>query len=370
MKTDTRFTIVYQIEAGDQAKAEKFLRKIGTEQSVEISFELVPPEARASLPEFFPVEQLGENKWKARISYPLSVVGDDPTQFLNVLFGNISLLNGIVISDVSDNIFNTLLNGPSFGIEGIRKSCGVKTRAISSTALKPVGLSAEELANRAFLFAKGGIDIIKDDHGLTNQQSAPFGERVSQCAMAVRRGEQHSGKKSLYFPNITTSPQQLLERFEIAIELGADGVLVCPQLTGLESLLSLASLKEIPLMAHPAFSGSYIQANHGFSPELYYGKIWRAFGADAVIYPNTGGRFPFTAEQCHQLNRQICGHFCSFKPAFPVPGGGIKLETVEGWMDSYGNDIIFLIGGSLYNQTSGIESAAREFQQLLESYEK
>jgi ribulose-bisphosphate carboxylase large chain len=370
MKTDTRFTIVYQIEAGDQAKAENFLRKIGTEQSVEISLELVPPEAISSLPEFFPVQQLVENKWKARISYPLSVVGDDPTQLLNVLFGNISLLNGIVISDVSDNIFNELLIGPSFGIEGIRNSCGAMNRAISSTALKPVGLSAEKLADRAFLFSKGGIDIIKDDHGLTNQQSAPFEERVSLCTKAVRRGEQQSGKKSLYFPNITTSPQNLLERFEKAVELGADGVLVCPQLTGLESLLSIASLKEIPVMAHPAFSGSYIQANHGLSPELYYGKIWRAFGADAVIYPNSGGRFPFSVEQCHQLNRQMRGHFCSFKPTFPVPAGGIKLETVKEWMDSYGNDIILLIGGSLYNQKSGIESAAREFQQLLENYGK
>ena len=37
----------------------------------------------------------------------------------------------------------------------------------------------------AYDFAKGGIDLIKDDHGLANQNYAPYEERVRACCAAV-----------------------------------------------------------------------------------------------------------------------------------------------------------------------------------------
>jgi ribulose-bisphosphate carboxylase large chain len=368
MMTDTRFTVVYQLVAPGRDSAVEFAQKIGTEQSVEFPLDILPESARKALPEIVSVEQAEEPLWAVKISYPASITGDDPTQFLNVLFGNISLLDGIKITNVSDDIFSEMLKGPSFGITGIRKTLGVVRRALSSTALKPVGLSAADLAQRAFLFAKGGIDIVKDDHGLADQSMAPFQERVSLCAMAIRRGEQESGKRTLYFPNITTSPQHLLERFELAITLGADGVLICPQLAGLESLHSIASLKEVPVMAHPAFSGAYIRTDHGFAPDFYYGKLWRAFGADAVIYPNTGGRFSFSQIECHSINDMLRTDFCGYKTVFPVPGGGVNLRSLPKWLEEYGNDTLFLIGGNLYKQSDGLEVAAREFQQILINY--
>ena len=50
-----------------------------------------------------------------------------------------------------------------------------------------MGLSATDLAELAYRFALGGIDLIKDDHGLTNQPFCPFEERVRRCAEAVAR---------------------------------------------------------------------------------------------------------------------------------------------------------------------------------------
>lgn len=366
MGNSTHVTVVYQLAADSRNRAEQLAENIRIEQSVEMSVDTVPDSALSSLPDVISVTPMDENHWKAVISYPVSIVDKDPTQFLNVLYGNISLLDGIKLLDVNDDYFNELLSGPSFGIDGIRKLLKINNRPLSCTALKPVGLSASELAGRAYQFTRGGIDIIKDDHGLANQSAASFKERVTQCLKAIRSGEQRSGKRTCYFPNITTSPATLLSRFQLAVDLGADGVLLCPQLTGIEAMHEIAKTAHIPIMAHPAFSGPYvIPRNSGFSMELYYGKLWRAFGADSIIYPNAGGRFTFSKETCISLNRQMRTDFCNFKPCFPVPAGGINLHSIPHWIAEYGNDTIFLVGGSLYKQSEGIGQATATFQEML-----
>lgn len=197
-------------------------------------------------------------------------MGNSITQFLNVLFGNCSLYPGIQITGINFEALEHIFKGPSFGISGIRKLLDSKIRPLSCTALKPVGLETSELAERAYLFSSGGIDIIKDDHGLANQDSAPFRARIAACVRAVRKGEQISGKKTLYFPNITTSASQVFQRFEEAIELGADGVLLSPQLTGLEIMHDLAMKESKPIMAHPSFSGSFtVGGNQGILADMY-----------------------------------------------------------------------------------------------------
>jgi ribulose-bisphosphate carboxylase large chain len=37
-----------------------------------------------------------------------------------------------------------------------------------------MGLQINELSKMAALLAKGGIDLIKDDHGISNQKFHPF----------------------------------------------------------------------------------------------------------------------------------------------------------------------------------------------------
>ena len=59
---------------------------------------------------------------------------------------------------------------------------GLKTRDSGSVMqdflddIKPLGLPAPALADICYRFASGGIDIIKDDHSLSDQPVAPFSE--------------------------------------------------------------------------------------------------------------------------------------------------------------------------------------------------
>jgi len=370
MNAVNNFYATYQFSASTKSEAEILAHSIAVEQSVEMPPETVPEEFKSYIAEVSELSNIGDNNWHATIQFSTGLVGSDPVQFLNVLFGNSSIKPNIKMVDVDRGFLSKICDGPSFGISGIRTLLKADNRALSCTALKPVGLTPAHLAERAYHFSRGGIDIIKDDHGLANQPSAPFKSRVQSVVRAVRKGEQISGKKTLYFPNITGSNSEVFDRFKLAADLGADGVLISPQLTGLSVMQELAAKSKLPIMAHPAFSGVFV--NHptgGITPELYYGLLWRAFGADAVIYPNAGGRFGFSEEQCMKINHQCRAKIAGLRTSLPTPGGGIDRKTIPSWLEKYGKETIFLIGGSLYQHPSGLEEAAREFQQMLHNDE-
>ncbi len=366
MSVQSTFSVSYKIVSATKSDAEERAEQICIEQTVEMPKDALPQHALQFTGQLKSVEKFSDQNWLATIEFPVSIVGNSITQFLNVLFGNCSLYPGIQITGINFEALEHIFKGPSFGISGIRKLLDSKIRPLSCTALKPVGLETSELAERAYLFSSGGIDIIKDDHGLANQDSAPFRARIAACVRAVRKGEQISGKKTLYFPNITTSASQVFQRFEEAIELGADGVLLSPQLTGLEIMHDLAMKESKPIMAHPSFSGSFtVGGNQGILADMYYGLLWRHLGSDAVIYPNTGGRFAFSEERCTLINNELRRPKKQLKKSFPVPAGGIKRETISKWVKLYGVDTILLVGGSLYQHPQGIKQAARDFQQIL-----
>lgn len=364
----SHFDIHYQIAASSNAEAWEKAEKASVEQSVEMPINAVPEQSRLSLPNVVSVTELGKGLWDTVISFPTTLIGDedDIVQFMNILYGNISLYSDIKVVDVSNQIFDFLFAGPAHGIEGIRKMAGVFDRPLSCTALKPVGLSSDEFASRAAAFAENGIDLIKDDHGLTNQQTARFEDRTRACVYAVQKAAEKTGKQTLYFPNITAAPQVALSRVEMALEMGAHGVLVCPQLTGLSLVSDIRKNFNCPIMAHPSFSGSYISHKRsGISMSLFYGKIWRALGADAVIFPNPGGRFEFTRAQCADLHNTLINTEFPFRTSFPVPAGGIQLDSVQSFRELYGKETVFLIGGSLYEHPGGIDKATQIFQKAL-----
>lgn len=364
MSTADTFSVRYEFSAETVSDAEQAASDIALEQTVELPFGAVALDFQQFIGTPTDCSRESDGRWSCTIEYSTEVAGQDILQFLNVMFGNVSIKPGVKIIDFNPGALASLFPGPQFGIDGIREMAGATGRPLSCTALKPVGSSPEQLAEIAGDCASGGIDIIKDDHGLANQSMAPFEDRVKACVAAVRESNQQTGSNTLYFPNITTRIEDLLSRAELAKSLGADGLLISPQLTGLSALLSLAeSGIDLPIMAHPAFSGPYtINPDSGISADIYFGKLWRALGADAVIYPNAGGRFSYTIDECLDINDACRSEFGTFRPIFPVPGGGIDRNSVNSWKEKYGNDTIFLIGGSLYMHPEGMKTAVTEFQ--------
>lgn len=365
-----RFAIRYRLRLLVGETLEQKIQGIALEQSVELPDNVLSPDIRDRIVgESDEPTELADGRFEVNIHYPVANAAPEIVQFLNVLFGNVSLKPGVQVVSVEWDPLVGLFKGPRFGIAGIREQLGVHDRALSCTALKPMGLNAEALADLAYSFAVGGIDVIKDDHGLANQAYAPFEQRVAACTEAVNRANAKTGRRSVYMPNITAGIGELQRRMDFAKQTGCGGVLYSPHLGGLEAMHALAHDADgLPIMAHPAFSGAFVtHPEQGFSPAFLYGQLYRALGADYSIYPNAGGRFSFSLDDCRHINDACREHSDLFQPAFPTPGGGVKWEQIPQWAALYGPDTVFLMGGSLYQHPMGVEQAARDVLESLQS---
>jgi ribulose-bisphosphate carboxylase large chain len=364
------FRITYRVTLYDGESIQSKVDALCLEQTVELPRNVISDEIYENIvAKPIEIRELADNVFLVVASYPLANIGGEISQLLNILFGNVSLTPGVQIVNLEwDAISKDILPGPKYGISGVRDRLSVEKRGLTCTALKPLGFSSQQLADLAFEFAVGGIDIIKDDHGLANQPYAPFDERIKRCTEAVRKGIDVSGNKCWYVPNISAGGDELFRRYEIAKENGAGGVMIIPQLCSPDAMSEIAKLDDsLPIMAHPAFSGAFVNdRSHGFDKAFLYGSLWRAMGADFSIYANASGRFSFTLDECHQINTACRSTSSSYKPIFATPGGGMQRNSIPKWLELYGRDTVFLIGGSLYSHPDGIKKASSEIREMLE----
>jgi ribulose-bisphosphate carboxylase large chain len=365
-----RLKVTYRL-TGDETAARAKADDICIEQTVECPAHLIPAgDIRDQIfgrVEHF--ERRDNQVFVAVISYAVEITGFELKQLLNVLFGNISIKPGIRIEKI--DIPETLLQsfrGPRFGIAGLRILLGEEKRPLLCTALKPLGLSARQMADQAYQYALGGIDIIKDDHSLADQTFAPFKERVSLCSDAVNKANRETGLACRYFPSLTASPDNLVTSAIIARNSGVGGLLVSPGLVGLDAMRMLAddNLLGLPIMSHPAFQGSLVvNSDHGIAHGVLFGQIARLAGADASIFPNFGGRFSFSREECVEIADHCRSPLGAVSSIFPTPGGGMNLGRVVEMREVFGNDVIFLIGGALHEGDGNLMEASRRFHRLV-----
>jgi ribulose-bisphosphate carboxylase large chain len=310
------------------------------------------------------VEPIAENKYGAVIDFPIIATADDPAQFLNVLFGNTSIQEHVMLADFELPADwpgqKKTLPGPKFGTAGLRKLLGVPQRAITSTALKPIGLSTARLAQLCSLFAKAGVDLIKDDHGLANHSFHPFKDRVRACQKAVQESNRASGRQAIYAPNITGTPTVMLEQLKFAQDEGVGAVMIAPMLLGLPFLAEIVEQHaRVPILGHPSFGGAT-----RIAPETLYGKLFPAYGSDATIFANFGGRFAYSKETCGRIASALTRPTLpGIASTLPMPAGGIKYSQVSDVLAFYGREVILLIGGGLYEagDDDALTARAKEF---------
>ncbi len=376
MISGERFLAIYRI-TGSEKEAWAKAQDLCLEETVEFPEELVPPgmireHVFGHIEEFTPYQN--NQSYRVVISFAAETAAQELTQLLNVLFGNISLKPGFCLEHLK--LPETLLKnfrGPRFGRDGLREWLGVPERPLLFTALKPMGLSAEELADLAYKLALGGIDIIKDDHGLTNQVFAPFAKRAALCAKAVEKANRETGQNCIYVANVTAPATEVLARARLAKEAGARGLMAAPALIGWDTLRQLADDDRLalPIFSHPAFLGSFVTSReNGIGHAALFGQITRLAGADATIYPNFGGRFSFSSAECAQIAQGTAVPMGHLKPIFPCPGGGMSLDRVPAMLESYGAEVIFLIGGGLFKAGPDIVQNCRYFRELAENWVK
>ncbi len=360
----TDLVVTYRLTS---AEPEALARALCVEQTIEFPHDLVTDRFVLDhvVARLESLEPAGEGQSLARLSFEPHVVGAELTQLLNVVFGNASLLPGVRVEEIAlPPGLLAAFRGPRFGVAGLRALAGAADRPLLCSALKPLGLPVEALADMAFRYALGGLDFVKDDHGLADQPFGRFQERVAACAAAIARGNAASGGQCRYVANVSAPADQVLARARFARDVGAGGLMLAPGLVGFDALRAVADddALGLPVFLHPAFVGSLVtRSTEGLAHGVLFGTLARLAGADASIFPHAGGRFSFTPDACRSIARACCSPLGALAPALPAPAGGMRLDRVAELRAFYGDDVLFLIGGDLHRH-GDLAAACRRFR--------
>jgi len=353
--------VVYRVRSDRRMIAER-ARAIAVEQSVEMPPEAIDDDYVSSeiVGRVLDVSDAGGGLFEVRIALASATVGGDAGQLLNMLFGNTSIHDDVMLYDVElPAELVRAFAGPRHGIEALRRRVGAPPRALTASALKPQGLPAHALAALALGFARGGIDYVKDDHGLADQTYSPFAARIEAITSALRR----HGSLTRYVPSLCGDLDSMRAQIALARNAGIDAVMVAPMIIGLSNFHRL--VREHPhfaFLAHPSLAGARV------APPLLFGKLFRMLGADAIIFPNHGGRFGYSPETCRALAHAARSRWHGLRASVPAPAGGMSTDRVGEMLDFYGTDIMLLIGGGLLAARDRLTEATAAFVEAVKAH--
>lgn len=341
----TFLTACYHITC-DSTEIEARAQALAVEQSVEMPLSAIDDDSVLSdiVGRVEGVAELAPGLFEVRVGLAAATTGYEAGQLMNMLFGNSSIHADIVLADVDFPAdLAAAMGGPGHGMEGLRRRAAAHGRALTCAALKPQGLPPTALADLAGRLARGGVDYIKDDHGLADQSYSRFADRVAACAEEVRRANAVTGGFTRYAPSLSGHLDALRRQMEAATAAGIDTVLVAPMILGLPALQALVrEYPSVAFVAHPAMAGAA-----RIAPPLLLGKLFRLLGADATVFPNHGGRFGYSPATCLALAEAARGAWDGVERCLPVPAGGMTRDRVPEMLDFYGADVMLLIGGGL-----------------------
>jgi ribulose-bisphosphate carboxylase large chain len=352
-----RIVATYRITA-PQAEAKARAQALAVEQSVEMPLEAIEDERilEEIVARVIDIRPQADH-FEVDLGIAPATTGNEAAQLMNMLFGNCSLQPEVELVDVRfPPGFENAFPGPRFGIDGLRAMTRVERRPLTCTALKPQGSSVERLVQLARTFALAGIDVIKDDHGIANQDYAPFDRRVPAVQKAVLEANRETGGNTLYAPTFSGGSIALAAQTRVAKDCGVKLALIAPMLVGIPAFIEAQAELDLPVLAHPAFAGAA-----RIAPPLLLGKLFRLFGADATIFPNHGGRFSYSPEACQAIADAARTPWANVKPAMPVPAGGMTVERVDEMVRGYGCDVMLLIGGGLLAAKGRLLEKSRAF---------
>lgn len=354
-----RFTVTYHV-LSTPGEIEARAQGIAVEQSVEMPVAAINDETVLSeiVGVVEGIDDLGDGLFSVRVGLATATVGGDAGQLLNMVFGNTSLHDDVMLKDIAvpDAIVQAF-GGPRHGTAALRFRLKLQGRAFTGSALKPQGLPVEDLAALAEQLACGGLDFIKDDHGLADQRYSQFERRVSACAAGVARGVRKTGHPTRYVPSLTGNLDQLRAQATLARDAGLDCVMLAPMISGLPAMQALVrEFSDMAFFAHPSLGGTA-----RIAPELLIGSLFRLMGADAIIFPSFGGRFGYSRETCGRLANNARRADDGMRASLPVPAGGMRLERTKEILDFYGEDTMLLIGGDLLMARDRIAEETERF---------
>ena len=255
--------------------------------------------------------------------------------------------------------------GPQFGLAGLRNRLHAFDRPIFFGVIKPnIGLPAAPFAELGYQSWLGGLDIAKDDEMLADVPWCPLIERAGALGEARGRAERETGVPKVYLANITDEVDRLLDLHDLAIEKGANALLVNAMPVGLSGVRMLRRHARVPLIAHFPFVAAFSRlAGYGIHSRVLT-RLQRLAGFDSVIMPGFGPRMMTPEQEVLDCVRACLEPMGPIKPCLPVPGGSDSAATLEGVYRKVGSaDFGFVPGRGVFGHPMGPAAGAASIRQ-------
>lgn len=261
--------------------------------------------------------------------------------------------------------FLASFEGPQFGVAGIRRLLNAYDRPIFLGVIKPnIGLAPEPFAALGEQGLLGGLDIAKDDEMLGDTAWSPLAKRATLLGAARRRAEAATGVPKMYMANITDEVARLTELHDIAVNAGANAVLMNALPVGLSGVRLLRAHARVPLFTHFPFIAAFSRIpGYGVHSRVMT-RLQRLAGADAVIMPGFGARMMMPEQEVLDNVQACLEPMGPIAPALPVPGGSDWAGTLEGIYRKLGTvDFGFVPGRGVFGHPDGPAAGAQSVRQ-------
>ncbi len=321
-----------------------------------------------------------------KIAYPKELFEfDNVPNILSSIAGNIlgmKSVKAIRLEDVSfpKEILRSL-EGPKYGIDGIRKMMKVHDRPLVGTIIKPkLGLNTKDHAQSAYNSWIGGCDIVKDDENLSSQKFNTFEERIARTLEKANKAEEETGEKKAYLVNVTAETNEMIKRAQLVQDLGGKYVMIDIITAGWAALQTLRKANfKMAIHAHRAMHAAFDRdPKHGISM-MVIADFARLIGVDQIHIGTGIGKLEGNIKEIEEIaeeisledvkatKKRLSQKWGNIKSVLPVSSGGLHPGHVPFLMKHLGKNLVIQAGGGIHGHPFGTIAGARAMRQAVDA---
>ena len=311
-----------------------------------------------------------------KVAYPdaLFEPGSLP-QILSCIAGNIMGMKAVDSIRLLDcewpEPLATSFPGPQFGSDVLTEFLDAHDRPGLATVPKPkVGLPTEEHARIGYEAWVGGVDLLKDDENLTDQNFNPFERRVHDSLEQRDRAEEETGERKDYLVNITAETDEMVRRAEYVADQGGSFVMVDIITAGWSALQTVRRRTEdlgLAIHAHRAMHAAFDRMDHHGVSMRCLAQFARLAGVDH-LHTGTVGLGKLENEDTVGINEWLTGDLHGMTDVLPVASGGLHPGIVDALLDATGPEVMVQAGGGIHGHPDGTRAGAEALRAAVEAW--
>ena len=346
----------------------------------------------------FDIKKVDGKSGFIKIAYPLEHFDiKDIPQFQASVLGNIfglKELEELYVFDISFPVgYQRQFTGPVLGLDGIRKLAGTlkSRRPHIGTIVKPkVGLTAKEWARVAYDAYSGGLDLVKDDENLVDQDFCKWKDRLHETVKSIEKAGGETNQNHLYSSNITDKYSRMVERVEYLNEMGLQRYVIVMLdtyvlgISALQEILEITKKYKFATHGHRAGFAAANRGNFGINFQVYE-KFYRLLGIDQLHIGTGIGKMegsPLMIKRYHDIADQFkldeklylgsleMEFAPGINPMLSIASGGVNASMIDALIALHGKDTNIQAGAGVHGHPGGTKKGAMSMRQAVDAVMK